>query len=146
MLLGLDARVLVSGSFAFAFDLEAGYGAGELIGEARAGAGVALGRLELVGGLSAGSIGPAAALDIYGQAAVTLPLGRPRLWVGGLYALGAGGPGHVRLDVRLVVPSRADAGMYLGARMMWFGDDPDTMVDPGTALMITFGGGVASDD
>lgn len=146
LLLGLDARVKPRGGIAVAFDLEAGFGAGELIGEARVGGGLALGHLEAIGGLSLGSIGPAAALDVYGQLGATLPLGRSRLWVGGLHALGVGGPDHSRLDVRLVMPTRDDAGVFLGARMMWFGDDADTMMDTGTALMITFGGGAASDD
>lgn len=135
---------------AFAFDVEAGYGAGELLGEIRAGLGLAIGKraiLDVVVGGSVGSIGPGAALDAYGEASLSIPRGRGLIWLGVLHALGMDGPDHTRGEVRILFPDRRDqSAIFVGARYMRFADSlgPDdvTTMDNGGALLVTFGGGL----
>ncbi len=146
-LLGFDFRLQrPSGGFAYAFDVELGYGGGEWVGELRTGAGLALGRFDAVVGFGAGSTGPAAPADVYGQLSMTVPSGRSRLWLGAMHAIGWRGPNHEQLDVHLVVPGKDDSGLFFGARALWFGPDSETRKDNGTALLFTFGGGAASQD
>lgn len=135
----------------FVLDAELGYGAGEFLGELRAGAGAGLGPLELVLGASVGSTGPAAALDGYAQAGLMLRPGRRRVWLGALRAVGVGGPDHDQLDLKVIFPGKDDSGLYFGARYLRFGDgEPDfeggPAIENGTAIMVSFGGGLATRD
>ncbi len=144
-LVGMDLRFANRGiGGVFAFDLEVGYGGAEFLGEIRLGGGLALGPLQLVVGGSAGSIGPAAALDGFGEVSLSLQTGRSHLWFGARRAYGLGGPDHDQLSAKLVLTGKDESGIYLGARLMSFGVDEDTQLETGTAILVTFGGGVAS--
>ena len=150
-LVGLDLRVVQRKGLGgvFAFDTELGYGGGEFIGEIRAGGGLALGPLELVVGGAVGSIGPAAALDGYAQVGTTFDLAHGKLYLGGLHAVGVHGADHTQVDGRLVVTGQKDSGLFFGARAGWFGDTTDdngVVVGNGSAVLFTFGTGLASED
>ncbi|HVV83861.1 MAG TPA: hypothetical protein VHE35_12385 [Kofleriaceae bacterium] len=152
VMFGLDMRIAQRRAlgFVYALDVELGYGGGELIGEVRTGGGLVLGGLEAVVGASLGSIGPGALGDVYGQVGTTLGLGRSKLWMGALHAVGVDGPDHDQLDAHLIIAGHDDTGLFLGARAIWFGDSTDDLsgaaVKNGTAVMFSFGGGVASSD
>ncbi len=128
------------------FDIELGYGASEWIGELRTGVGLAAGGLSVIAGVSAGSIGPAAALDFYGEVGASTMVGRTLVSVAAMHAVGVGGPDHERLELRALITGRDETGLYVGARAMLFGDDGETMMDTGSGVLITFGGGAATND
>lgn len=145
---GLDLRLRQAGTgFALAADIEIGRAGGAWQGELRTGAGFGLGPLEAVGGISFGSTGPAAPMDLYGQVGLTLGTGRRRLWLGGLYAVGVGGPDHQRLDATLIAVGARETGVFVGGRLLRFADGTDDSGAPianGTAVIVTIGTGAAS--
>ena len=148
-LVGWGFRLMQRHGLAFTLDLELGRGGGEWIGEIRSGVGLGLGPLDAVVGGAVGSTGPAAAADAYAQLGLTVDLGRPKLWLGGLAAVGLAGPDHQQLDAHLVIPGTDDTGIFLGARYVRFGDTTDdggATVGNGSALLFLIGGGVASHD
>jgi hypothetical protein len=148
---GVNLRLADGDGFgwAFALDAELGYGAGELIGEMRAGAGVAAGRtvtVEAVAGAGVGSLGPAALLDVYGEVGATLPMGRGLIWLGAMHAIGVGGPDQSRVELRLSRPTaRGTAGVFAGARYVMFGDSAGGM-DNGSAFLFSAGVGLVAAD
>jgi hypothetical protein len=151
-LVGLGVRAATRGrgpGVAFAFDVELGYGNSELLGEIRAGLGVALGErvvVDAVVGGAVGSTGPAAAIDVHGEVSATIPWGqRSAIWLGGLHAVGVGGPDHTRVEGRLLFAGKRDGVFSVGARFVRFGDsvadDGVTAMSNGDAILVTVGGG-----
>lgn len=135
------------GGIAAAMDMELGYGDGEFLGEIRAGGGFAVGSrramLDALAGISVGSTGPAAALDGYVEAGLGIHGKASLLWVGAMQTWGVGGPGHQRAELRLGIPNKEDQLVVLGVRYLRFGDDDETMMGNGDAILVTFGWGIA---
>ncbi len=148
-LVGNTIRIAkAGGGIAASFDLEVGYGDDAFLGELRCGLGGALATRRMVfdvlAGLSAGSTGPAAALDGYVEASVGLYGDASVFWLGAMRAWGLGGADHDRVEMRLGIPTRAKDAYVLGLRYVRFGADAETMMGNGDAMLVTLGWGVTA--
>lgn len=143
-LVGVNARAAGGGLVgplgrAFSFEVAVGYGAGELIGEARTGAGLSLGGpvvVDVLVGAGVGSFGPIASIDLHGEAGLAIPTRRATLWLGARHAIPIAGDGHSQAEVRLHVPRRGDTTWFLGGRYVAFAGDE--------GLFVTLGAGFAA--
>jgi len=145
-LIGSHLRLAkVDGHVAFAGDAELGYGDGEVIGELRAGFGIKVGGdrivLDAIVGASAGSTGPAAALDGYVEASLTGRGDRNLFWLGAMRTVGVGGPDHTRFEARFG-PAMRGSLAFVGVRYLRFGVDGETKQRTGSGLLVTVGGGL----